>query len=84
MTPDPSGLEAFLSHLAEAFEAVGVPHAVVAKLRWAKEAEPGRQIEDAAGILRARAAEMDLVRVRQWVGTFGVTEQWARALAAAA
>ena len=46
------------------FEGMRVPIAtaedvVLAKLEWAKLGESARQIEDAAGILRARSAELD-------------------------
>ncbi len=40
---------------------------LIAKLEWAKLGESQRQIEDAAGILRVRGAELDVAYIDQWV-----------------
>jgi hypothetical protein len=40
---------------------------VIAKLEWAKMGESERQVEDAAGILRIRAGQLDLDYTRHWV-----------------
>ncbi len=65
------------------FEGMQVPIAtaedvVLAKLEWAK-GESARQIEDAAGILRIRAADLDLGYIRHWVRELEVDPQWASA-----
>ena len=49
---------------------------IIAKLEWAKPGEARRQIEDAAGILRIRGAELDLAYIRRWVGELGLGPQW--------
>lgn len=66
------------------FEGIRVPIAtaedvLLAKLEWAKMGESSRQIEDAAGILRIRTADLDLSYLRYWVGELEVEPQWAAA-----
>jgi len=66
------------------FEGLRVPIAtaedlVLAKLEWAKLGESARQIEDAAGILRARSAELDLSYMERWVRDLGIEREWAAA-----
>lgn len=66
------------------FEGMQVPIAtaedvVLAKLEWAKMSESARQIEDAAGILRIRATDLDVGYIRHWVGELEVAPQWAAA-----
>jgi hypothetical protein len=52
---------------------------VLAKLEWAKLGESARQIEDAAGILRARSAELDLSYLKRWVRELGIEREWVAA-----
>jgi hypothetical protein len=52
---------------------------VVAKLEWAKLGESSRQIEDAAGILKVRADELDISYIEKWVSELGLTSEWSRA-----
>jgi hypothetical protein len=52
---------------------------VLAKLEWAKLGESARQIEDAAGILRARSRELDTGYMERWVRELGVEREWAAA-----
>ena len=57
---------------------------VVSKLEWAKLGESRRQIEDAAGILKVRGGELDLLYIEGWVRKLDLGSQWneARRLAA--
>lgn len=55
----------------------------IAKLEWAKLGESQRQIEDVAGILRLRAADLDVNYIEAWVSKLGLKEQWSAALRAA-
>ena len=48
---------------------------VIAKLEWAKLAKPRRQIEDAAGILRARWDELDQAYLGKWIAELGLTRE---------
>lgn len=71
------------------FEGLQVPIAtaedlLLAKLEWAKIGESERQIEDAAGILRIRAGELDMGYIRLWVRELDLESQWERARRAAA
>ena len=70
------------------FEGLRVPIAtaedvVLAKLEWAKLGESARQIEDAAGILRARSGELDASYMERWVRGLGIEREWAAARRAA-
>lgn len=49
---------------------------IIAKLEWAKLGESRRQIEDAAGILRIRASELDREYIRGWVESLQLSQQW--------
>ena len=49
---------------------------VIAKLEWAKLGESQRQIEDAAGILKIRFAELDKAYLEEWVRQLGLQAQW--------
>jgi hypothetical protein len=53
---------------------------ILAKLEWARLSQSERQIEDAAGILRIRANELDRAYIDRWVGELHVEEQWSQAL----
>jgi hypothetical protein len=57
---------------------------VIAKLEWAKLGQSQRQIEDASGVLKMRAEELDFEYLREWVEKLHLAEQWkeARRLAA--
>lgn len=52
---------------------------VIEKLEWEKLGKSSRQIQDAAGILKVRGAELDLSYVEKWVAELGLTEQWLHA-----
>jgi hypothetical protein len=52
---------------------------VLAKLEWAKLGARARQVEDAAGILRARSAELDASYMERWVRELGIEKEWAAA-----
>jgi hypothetical protein len=52
---------------------------IVAKLEWAKLGASDRQLEDVAGILRVRGAELDLDYIERWVTELGLAEPWRRA-----
>ncbi len=49
---------------------------VLAKLEWAKLGESRRQIQDAAGILKTLAGQLDLEYLRNWVRDLSLGEQW--------
>lgn len=49
---------------------------IVSKLEWAKRSESERQVEDAAGIWRIRAKELDREYIENWVRELGLQEQW--------
>ena len=52
---------------------------VVAKPEWAKAGPSTRQIEDAAGILRARTVGIDRESLERWVHELGLEDEWSRA-----
>jgi hypothetical protein len=52
---------------------------VIEKLEWEKLGNSSRQIEDAAGILKVRADELDLPYIEKWVAELGLSSEWARA-----
>ena len=52
---------------------------VIEKLEWEKLGNSSRQIEDAAGILKVRAAEIDLPYIEKWVAELGLSTQWSQA-----
>lgn len=56
---------------------------IIAKLEWAKLGASDRQLEDVAGILRVRGADLDLDYIEHWVTELGLAEPWRRARAAA-
>jgi hypothetical protein len=49
---------------------------VISKLEWAKLGESERQIQDVAGMLRARWNELDRAYVAKWVRELGPGAQW--------
>lgn len=71
-------------------EVLGVPifvatpeDVILAKLEWAKRSGSERQVEDAAGIIRAQAGSLDSTYLEQWVESLGLREVWAAARARA-
>jgi hypothetical protein len=56
---------------------------ILSKLEWARLGGSHRQIEDAVGILQARADRLDRDYLEHWVGQLGVEAQWSAALHAA-
>jgi hypothetical protein len=56
---------------------------LIAKLEWARLSQSQRQIDDAAGILRIRAGELDREYVHKWVRELNLQEQWEAACRAA-
>lgn len=72
-------------------DVAGVPIAIatpediiIAKLEWAKLGDSRRQIEDAGGILRVRAADLDREYLERWIEHLGLQAQWEAAQRAAA
>jgi hypothetical protein len=49
---------------------------ILAKLEWARTGESERQVEDAAGILRVRAGELDLQYLDRWARELQLEAQW--------
>lgn len=49
---------------------------IVSKLEWARIGSSERQIEDAAGILRVRASDLDLKYIERWVWELDLAKQW--------
>lgn len=56
---------------------------ILSKLHWSKLGGSLRQIEDAAGILELRAAQLDQAYLEGWVAKLGLQDQWMAALEAA-
>jgi hypothetical protein len=56
---------------------------ILAKMEWAKRGGSQRQIEDAAGILRTRFAELDTDYLDDWIRELRLEEQWQAAFRAA-
>jgi hypothetical protein len=52
---------------------------VIEKLEWEKLGQSSRQIEDAAGILKVRGAELDLPYVEKGIQELGLSTQWSQA-----
>lgn len=53
---------------------------LIAKLEWAKLGASARQLEDAAGIVRMQAEQLDRAYVERWVAELGLDQQWAHVL----
>jgi hypothetical protein len=49
---------------------------LLSKLEWAKLGQSGRQLEDAAWLLRRRRDDLDRAYVERWVEELQVAEQW--------
>lgn len=54
---------------------------IIAKLEWAKQGASDRQLEDVAGILRVRGAELDVEYIERWIAELELDEPWQRARA---
>jgi hypothetical protein len=52
---------------------------ILAKLEWAAESESQRQIEDAAGILRAKSEKLDGKYLQHWVRELSLEPEWEKA-----
>jgi hypothetical protein len=52
---------------------------VIEKLERKKLGNSSRQIEDAAGILKVRADELDFSYIQKWVAELGLAAQWSQA-----
>lgn len=64
--------------------AIATPEDVlIAKLEWAKLGESQRQIQDAAGILKVRADNLDLDYIHRWIQELNLEVQWNAACEAA-
>jgi hypothetical protein len=55
---------------------------IIAKLEWAKLGASDRQLEDVAGILRVRGADLDFDYIERWVTELELAEPWRRARSA--
>jgi hypothetical protein len=60
-----------------------VEDVILAKLEWAKLGGSARQIEDVAGLLAVRGADLDLGYLERWVTGLDLSAQWAAASRAA-
>jgi len=49
---------------------------LIAKLRWSKMGDSGRQLQDAAGIVSSQSEKLDLNYVLNWVRKLELDEQW--------
>ena len=49
---------------------------VVSKLEWAKLSQSGRQIEDAAAILRTRWDMLDRSYLAKWIAELDLKKEW--------
>ena len=49
---------------------------VIAKLRWARMASSSRQLDDAAGILRAQGEQLDREYMTGWIVRLGLEAEW--------
>ncbi len=49
---------------------------IIAKMEWAKRGGSARQIEDAAGILRVRAGDLDRDYIERWTRDLGLEHEW--------
>jgi hypothetical protein len=45
-------------------------------LEWAKLGQSGRQIEDAAGILKIRGGSLDCDYIDKWIRALDLKKQW--------
>jgi hypothetical protein len=54
---------------------------IITKLEWAKAGNSDRQLDDVAGILRVREADIDQAYIEGWVSALQLESQWQRARA---
>ena len=54
---------------------------IISKLEWAKLGSSERQLQDAAGVVKTRAGDLDTIYIEHWVDALDLREQWARARA---
>jgi hypothetical protein len=52
---------------------------VLSKLEWAKLGQFQRQLEDVAGLLRIRSADLDRAYLDRWVRDLGLQKEWKEA-----
>lgn len=79
--PTPFGLEEFQRRRKADLHGLQIYIAspedvIIAKLEWAKLGGSGRQIEDAAAILRVQGATLDKTYLEKWVGELSLKDQW--------
>jgi hypothetical protein len=53
-----------------------VEDVLLSKLEWARLGDSGRQVEDAAALLRIRGPDLDLPYLRRWIDVLGLEPQW--------
>jgi hypothetical protein len=49
---------------------------VIAKMEWAKLGGSGRQLEDAASVVRVQQDRLDAAYIERWVALLGLEDQW--------
>jgi hypothetical protein len=49
---------------------------LLAKLQWAKLGESGRQLQDAAGIMRTQGQKLDVAYIERWIQVLDLEERW--------
>jgi hypothetical protein len=59
-----------------------VEDSIIAKLEWSKLGDSERQLRDAAGMLAARRATLDVAYIERWISELGLEEQWHRVISA--
>jgi hypothetical protein len=52
---------------------------IIAKLEWAKQGASDRQLDDVAGIIRVRGAQLDVAYIERWLTELDLGDQWERA-----
>ena len=51
---------------------------IVSKLEWAMKASSDRQLRDVAGVLAAKAGQLELPYIERWVTELDLTKEWER------
>lgn len=59
---------------------VSAEDSILSKLEWSRAGGSARQIEDAAAIVRAKAARLDVEYLRRWAAVLGVSAELDRIL----
>jgi hypothetical protein len=54
---------------------------IISKLEWAKLGSSERQLQDAAGVVKTCAGDLDTTYIEHWVDALDLREQWALARA---